>query len=183
MNNTAITLLHSNATADDAFGAPYKNSPANKMGVVELPKDNPTALVSVSNDAENGSIKYEWTGGTTYATPAGIVKYNTIIVKNNITFTDGAPEVQYIEFEGDRILVDNPAETDVDKGHLTQLKGIYVHDGSSIIIEKTKGLNCATGAFLGTGATVYKGGRFIYPADSETNNYYGTWTLDQIVEW
>ena len=175
----AITLLTSNELVsdfDDAFDAS-----TNKMGTVNLPENNPTALVSVNNDAENGFIKYTWTGEK-YVTPAGIVKYNTIVVSNNITFSAPAPEVQYIEFNGTRTQVVNPTASD----KLTNLKGIMVNAGKSIIIEKTNQIVCANGAYLGAGATVYKGGTFTHNANvsgKTASNYFGTWSTDQIVKY
>ena len=62
------------------------------------------------------------------------------------------------------------------------MKGIIVNDGKSIIIEKNNGIVCSTGAFLGSGATIYKGGNFKYPVGA-TTNYFDTWTADQVVVW
>ena len=182
IGNGAITLLSSNQTGGATFGAEW--AAGNKMGIVELPKGNATALVSVSNATNQGFIKYEWTGKT-YETPAGNVKYNTIIVSDDITFTAPVDEIQYIEFAGTRTQVINPAAA-----NLPNLKGIYVHPTKSIIIEKTNILDCKQGAFLGTGATVYKGGEFLKNANPfvaadglAANNYFGAWSLDQIVEY
>ena len=172
-HNGAITLLSSNEKGATPFATPF-TAGTNMMGIVELPAGNPTALVSVANQSETGFIKYKWSA-TTYTTPAGNVKYNTIIVDKDITFTT-APEIKYIEFDGIRTQVINPTLSD----KLPNLKGVYVHDGKSIIIEKTNQLVCQDGAFLGVGATVYKGGIFTYVS---TTNYFGTWSLDQIVEY
>ena len=171
-NNDAMTLLKSNETGTDPFGNVF-NKTSNKMGTVVLPENNPTAIVSVSNAAENGFIKYNWTGAT-YATPAGNVKYNTIVVSADITFTADEEEIQYIEFDGVRTQVVNPV------GNLTNLKGIIVNKGKSIIIEKGNTLKATVGAYLGTGATIYKGGTFTYPSGG-TTNYFGTWSTDQVV--
>ena len=84
-NNDAITLLTSNEIGGN-FNAAFAAG-TNMMGTVVLPESNPYALVSVSNTAETGFIKYNWTA-TTYAKPAGNVKYNTIVVSSDITFTD-----------------------------------------------------------------------------------------------
>ena len=186
MNNDAITLLTANESGTNPFGSAFSVSPSNKMGTVVLPEGNPYALVSVSNGAETGFIKYNWTGAT-YTHDAGNVKYNTIVVSNDIEFTGAtATEIQYIEFNGTRTKVVNPAASD----KLTNLKGIIVNDGKSIIIEKTNLINCLVGAYLGTGATVYKGGAFtkagaaFVAADATAaNNYFGAWSLDQIVEF
>ena len=181
MNNDAITLLTSNQVGGN-FNAEWAGG--NKMGTVELPNGNATALVSVSNATDQGFIKYRW-DATTYATPAGNVKYNTILVNHDITFTTPEDEIQYIEFDGTRTQVINPTAA-----NLPNLKGIYVHNGNSIIIEKTNILDCSQGAFLGTGATIYKGGEFLkahnpfVAADALAgNNYLGAWSLDQIVEY
>ena len=157
----------------------------NNYGYIKMMNnDDALAIVSVSNATNQGFIKYNWTGKT-YATPAGNVKYNTIIVSDDITFTEPEDEIQYIEFDGTRSQVINPVA-----GNLPKLKGIYVHPGKSIIIEKTNILDCANGAFLGAGATVYKGGQFLknhidfVPDDAKAeNNYFGKWSLDQIVEY
>jgi hypothetical protein len=173
--------LKSNELGIPAFNTPFDGT--HKMGSVVIP--TPTALVSVANSAENGFIKYTWPATTTtYATPAGVVKYNTIVVSGDITFTVAEPEIQYIEFNGTRTQVVNPTNgTTTDPGYLTQLKGIRVNAGKSIIIEKTNGIVCSTSAFLGAGATIYKGGVFEYPATAPTNNYFGTWSKDQVVKW
>ena len=181
MNDDAITLLRSNELGYPAFNTPFDAT--HKMGSVVIP--SPFALVSVSNGAENGFIKYTWPAATTtYATPTGgVVKYNTIVVSGDIAFTEDEAEIQYIEFNGTRTQVinpTNPANAD-DTGYLDNLKGIIVNAGKSIIIEKNNGIKCATGAFLGTGATIYKGGNF--KNDGDTNNYFGTWTADQVVVW
>lgn len=183
MNAAAITLLKSNELNTPAFSHAF-TAGTYMMGSVVIP--SPFALVSVSNGAENGFIKYTWPAATTtYATPTGgVVKYNTIVVSGDITFTEAEPEIQYIEFNGTRTQVINPTNPadDTDMGHLTKLKGIIVNGGKSIIIEKNNGMNCTIGAFLGTGATIYKGGNFKYPAGA-TTNYFGTWTADQVVVW
>ena len=183
----AITLLTANQTGGD-FASAW--AAANKMGTVVLPANNPTALVSVSNATDQGFIKYDMRKETptaiTYATPAGNVKYNTIIVNGDITFTAVETEIQYIEFDGTRTQVINPSGSN----KLTQLKGIYVYSGKSIIIEKTNIINCSQGAYLGSGATVYRGGLFqkngaAFAANDAlaANNYLGAWSLDQIVEY
>ena len=189
-SNDAITLLTKNATGADAFGAAW--SATNKMGTVKLPNGNPTALVSVSNATSEGFIKYEWPATTTtYATPAGNVKYNTIVVSGDITFTAEETEIKYIEFNGTRTQVVNPEATN----KLTELKGVIVNKDKSIILEMTNVLDCKVGAYLGSGATVYKGGKFRKWNGTDTfvdfvavdataaKNYLGAWSLDQIVEY
>jgi len=188
-NANAITLLKSNELGIPAFASPF--GATKKMGSVVIP--SPFALVSVSNGAENGFIKYTWPAATTtYATPTGgVVKYNTIVVSGDITFTVAEPEIQYIEFKGTRTQVINPTDgSDTDKGFLSALNGIIVDNdthNASIIIEKSNGIVIPTttgSAFLGKGATIYKGGVFAYPATAPTNNYFGPWTpADQVVVW
>lgn len=178
----AITLLTKNATGENAFGAAW--SDGNKMGTVKLPNGNPTALVSVSNATSEGFIKYEWPAATTtYATPAGNVKYNTIVVSGDITFTAEEEEIKYIEFNGTRTQVVNPQGAN----KLTQLKGVIVNAGKSIILEMTNILNPSLGAYLGSGATVYKGGIFqkngAEYGPGNVTNYLGEWNTNQIVEY
>lgn len=187
-NNGAITLLNSNEkNGNTAPDGPFKTAfvaGTNMMGTVVLPEGNPYALVSVSNTDETGFIKYNWTAAT-YSHDDGNVKYNTIIVSNNIAFTgwNNCDEIKFIEFNGTRTLVVNPAASD----KLPNLKGVIVNPGKSFILEKTNVLDCYDGAFLGAGATIYRGGAFLHQganfAAAQTNNYLGTWSLDQIVEY
>jgi len=177
----AITLLTTNELTsdfDDAFDAS-----TNKMGTVQLPNNNATAIVSVNNADANGFIRYTWPAGqTTYVTPAGNVKYNTIVVSGNIEFTEKETEIQYIAFTGVRTQV-------INNGYLTSLKGIMVDNekhNASIIIEKGNKLVPSQGTFLGTGATVYNGGTFTPNAKvvgTTAYNYFGEWSTDQIVKY
>ena len=172
----AITLLTTNEMGTKPFGSPFAAA-TNKMGTVVLPDGNPTAIVSVNNADANGFIKYTWPATTsTYETPAGNVKYNTIVVSGNIEFTETEAEIQFIEFNGTRTQVVNPG------GLLTKLKGIIVNPGKSIILEKGNRLAPKVGAFLGEGATIYNGGDLDLPAGA-TTNYFGTWSTDQIVKY
>lgn len=189
-NNSAITLLNSNEKNGNAApDGPFKTAfvaGTNMMGTVVLPEGNPYALVSVSNTDETGFIKYNWTAST-YSHDDGNVKYNTIVVSNDIEFTGGAwnpcTEIKFIEFNGTRTQVVNPASG----SYLPNLKGVIVNAGKSFILEKTNVLDCYDGAFLGAGATIYRGGAFLHQganfAAAQTTNYLGTWSLDQIVEW
>lgn len=176
MDGGAITLLSTNEIGTKPFGTPFAAA-TNKMGTVVLPDGNPTAIVSVNNEDANGFIKYTWPATTsTYETPAGNVKYNTIVVSGNIEFTEKETEIQFIEFDGTRTQVVNPG------GLLTNLKGIIVNPGKSIILEKGNRLAPKVGAFLGEGATIYNGGDLTLPAGA-TTNYFGTWSTDQIVKY
>ena len=176
MSDKSITLLSSNEkNANGPTYGPFKTAfvaGTNVLGVVELPEGKPNAIVSINNAAENGCIKYNWTGAT-YSTQGG-VKYNTLIISQDIKFNSGT-EVQFIEFKGERTQV-------VGGANLGNLRGIYVHPGKSIIIEKGQSITCKDGAYLAPGATVYQGGTFTYPAGG-TTNYYGTWSTDQIVKY
>ena len=178
-NGAAITLLSANELVSDFDNA--FNASTNKMGTVKLPENNPTAIVSVNNKDANGFIKYTWPATeTTYVTPEGNVKYNTIEVSGNIEFTEAETEIQYIEFNGVRTQVVNPG------GFLTSLKGVIVNAGKSIIIEKGNKLQPSQGTFLGAGATVYNGGTFKHNATvvgTTASNYFGTWSTDQIVKY
>ena len=176
-NADAITLLSTNeetSNFDDAF-----NAASNKMGVVVIP--SPTALVSVANADANGFIEYTWTApaDNKYTTPAGNVKYNTIVVSEDIQFTEAEPEIQYVKFDGKRTQV-------INNGYLTKLKGVIVNAGKSIIIEKGNKLVPANGTFLGAGATVYNGGTFTHNAavaGTTASNYFGEWQTTQIVKY
>ena len=179
-NNDAMTLLTSNEIGTDPFAWSFVAG-TQMMGTVILPEGNPTAIVSVNNAAENGFIKYTWTGKT-YATPEGNVKYNTIIVSDDITFDAAAPEVQYIEFNGTRTKVVNPETTAEPKGKLANLKGVIVNENKSIIIEKGNILWPAHCGYLAPGATIYLGGKFTN-GNGNTTVYLGTWSTDQIVKY
>ena len=178
----AITLLSTNEFGTTPFKYAFNKS-TNKMGTVVLPENNPTAIVSVANKDANGFIKYTWPADqTTYVTPAGNVKYNTIVVSSNIQFTEAEKEIQYIEFKGVRTQV-------VNNSYLTSLKGIMVVNethNASIIIEKGNTLAPSQSSFLGTGATVYNGGKFTHNASvvgTTASNYFGEWSTDQIVKY
>jgi hypothetical protein len=183
-SSDAITLLTSNQTG--AAGTTFDNSfnaGTNKLGTVVLPAGQPNALVSVSNGAETGFIEYTWTGGTTYATPnGGIVKYNTLIVSDNIAFTTAETEIRFIKFEGSRKTVTNSTNV-----NLPNLKGIIIKDNCSIIIEKGNTISCSEGSHLGTGAAVYNGGAFnpgnTNIASKIVTDYLGKWNTDQVVVW
>ena len=101
----AITLLTTNEkNANSSPFGPFKSkfvAGSNMMGTVVLPDANPYAIVSVSNGAETGFIKYNWTAAT-YTHDPGNVKYNTIVVKSNIAFTGdaAATEIQFIVQKG-----------------------------------------------------------------------------------
>ena len=171
----AITLLTSNEKGTNPFRHSFADG--NKMGTVKLPAGNPYAIVSVSNTAENGFIEYDWTAST-YTHDPGNVKYNTINVSNNITFTgDNATEIQFIKFKGNKTQVVNPASDN----KLPNLKGIIVEENKSIIIEKTNIISCSDASYLAPGATVYKGGDYVYGADPTPTSYLGPWSMDQIV--
>ena len=184
-NSDAITLLTSNQTAagdfDDAF-----NAGTNKLGTVVLPSGQPNALVSVSNGEETGFIEYTWTGGTSYSTPnGGTVKYNTLIVSDDIAFYTAENEIKYIKFDGVRKTVTNSTNL-----NLPNLKGIIVDNedhNASIIIEKSNTISCSEGSHLGTGAAIYNGGSFT-PGNTNivgktVTDYLGEWNTDQIVKY
>ena len=171
----AITLLTSNQIGTNPFRNTFAGG--NKMGTVVLPTGNPYAIVSVSNKAENGFIEYDWSA-TTYKHDPGNVKYNTIKVSNDITFTgDAATEIQFIRFQGNKTKVVNPASDN----KLTNLKGIIVEENKSIVIEKTNIIKCSDASYLAPGATVYKGGDYYYGAGATPTSYLGNWSLTEQV--
>jgi hypothetical protein len=178
----AITLLTSNQTAAGNFNNAF-NASTNKLGIVVLPAGQPNALVSVSNSDETGFIEYTWTGSTSYSTPnGGIVKYNTLIVSDNIAFTTAENEIKYIKFDGVKKTVTNSTNA-----NLPQLKGIIVNANKSIIIEKGNTISCSNGSHLYGGAAIYNGGSFT-PGNTNISgkivtDYLGTWNTDQVVVW
>ena len=186
-NEGAMTLLTSNEynyNGAKPFASPFSTTAneENKMGTVVLPNNNPLAIVSVSNKAETGFIKYTWSEST-YAHDTRNVKYNTLVISKDIEFTgdkNSITEIQYLEFNGTRTKVVNPTAS--PKFTSATFKGIIVNAGKSIVIEKTNQIKCTVGAYLGEGAAVYKGGIFNYP-DGATTNYLGEWSTDQIVEY
>ena len=188
-NGDAITLLTANEKGTDPFKSVF-TAGANMMGTVVLPEGKPYALVSVSNSTATGFIKYNWDDDE-YSHDAGNVKYNTIVVdNNNIEFKGAAgsiTEIKFIEFNGTRTKVVNPATSDKFPAYPNGLQGVIVNNGKSFILEMTNKLNCADGIYLGTGATVYKGGELYIngsapTSPANTTTYLGTWQLDQIVE-
>ena len=181
-SSDAITLLSSNQTGAGNFNNAF-NAGTNKLGTVVLPEGQPNALVSVSNGDETGFIEYTWTGGTSYSTPnGGIVKYNTLIVSDDIAFTTAEDEIKYIKFDGVRKTVTNSTNA-----NLPNLKGIIVNANKSIIIEKGNTISCTNGAHLYGGAAIYQGGAFT-PNNANivgkiVTDYLGTWNTDQVVKF
>jgi len=188
-NDGAITLLTSNekSAATLPFG-PFSKAfvaASNKMGTVVLPNGNPLAIVSVSNKTDAGFIKYNWTDAA-YTHDTRNVKYNTLVVSNDIEFKGAAAtEITFIEFNGTRTQVVNPATSN----NLPNLKGIIVNAGKSIILEKDNRINCLDGISLrDAAATIYRGGELWIngSAPLTTTNYFTpayNWSLNQIVEY
>jgi len=174
-NNTgAKTYITNNQTNDASFGK--NRSETNKLGTIELttPADN----VSVSANTNQGFIKYTWNGGAVYATPEGDVRYNYLIVKSNIKFTEDETEIEYIEIAGtSEVVITAENATLGENSFNTNLKGFIVKSGSVANIKEGNSIGADAAHIAGK---LYLGGTFEYGDKNES--YNGTWAKKNIIE-
>ncbi len=179
MNFTnAKTYITTNQLDSDCAFADEFNASSNKIGTIEL--GSATDNISVSNATSEGFIKYVWDGGETYETPSPDVKYNYLIVKNNLTFAGTAKpeEIQYIEVNGTNEVVFT-FPTDFTDSQ-SRLDGFILPAGTKANIKEGNALYCEAAYLKGT---IYVGGLFYYKSDLTT--FYGGESDDQdnVVEY
>lgn len=153
----AKTYITTNETEGADFKAAWSST--NKIGTIMLTDkfDN----VSVKNATKHGFIKYAWDGGATYVTPTPVedVKYNYLIVKENLEFIDDEEEIKFLEIAntGKEIVLRSNKDNDFAN---QVLRGFVMQAGAKVNI-KTKNKIQAEAAYI-TGSRVYVGGEFIY---------------------
>lgn len=174
----AKTYITTNQLDDDCAFANEFDASSNKIGTIEL--GSATDNISVSNATSEGFIKYVWDGGDTYETPSPDVKYNYLIVKNNLTFAGTAKpeEIQYIEVNGTNEVVFT-FPTDFTNSQ-SRLDGFILPAGTKANIKEGNALYCEAAYLKGT---IYVGGLFYYRSDLTT--FYGGESDDQdnVVEY
>ncbi len=181
MNNEgAKTYITANQTKNASFTTAFGES--NKIGAIEL--STATDNISVSNATEQGFIKYTWNKkeaadeNGAYKTPSDDVKYNYLIVEENIEFLERPKEVKFIQIAGTKEVVittkkaNAVTDTDGGKGFAEQT----VANRIGFILPAGCKANLKEGNTFYTKAsyikgTFYVGGNFAYNATLVT--YFG----------
>lgn len=177
-NEGAKTYISKNQSDGASFA--QLNSEDNKMGTIEL--TTATDNISVKTKTNQGFIKYTWNGGSVYSTPADDVRYNYLIVKSSIKFTQPETEVEYIEVTGTNEVVitahDNAhlvADEELFTTTSNRLKGFIVNGKANI----KEGNQIYTNAAYISGR-LYLGGNFKF--GGLFNSYLGSWNPNNIIE-
>lgn len=176
MNNSdAKTYVTTNQTSGADFAKAFDQT-NNKIGVIQL--TTATDNVSVSNATNTGFIKYTWDAEAEdngkYVTPSVDVKYNYLIVNRNIEFDAAAPELKYVEINGNNEVVITCKSTSAF--HQAIQSSTQVANRIGFILPAEQKANIKEGNILWTkGAflkgTLYLGGEFRY--NSTLTTYFG----------
>lgn len=176
MNNSdAKTYVTTNQTSGADFATAFDQT-NNKIGVIQL--TTATDNVSVSNATNTGFIKYTWDAEAEdngkYVTPSVDVKYNYLIVNRNIEFDAAAPELKYVEINGNNEVVITCKSTSAF--HQAIQSSTQVANRIGFILPAGQKANIKEGNILWTkGAflkgTLYLGGEFKY--NSTLTTYFG----------
>lgn len=152
------------------------NSANNKIGTIQL--TTATDNVSVSNATNTGFIKYTWDAEAEdngkYVTPSVDVKYNYLIVNRNIEFDTAAPELKYVEINGNNEVVITCKSTSAfhqaiqSSTQIANRIGFILPTGQKANI-KEGNILWTKGAFLK--GTLYLGGEFKY--NTTLTTYFG----------
>lgn len=173
-DNDAKTFITKNELNGDYKIAPDKAS--NLIGVINI--TDKFAWVSVSNATEEGMIKYKWnaaTDGKVYVTPKPEVdvKYNYLIISDDITFTEAEPEINYIEIAAGKEVVITAEKIFNVFESPNRLKGLIVETGATLKINKGNKVSAVV-VYCPNGS-VYYGGEFAY---DKVVSYFGGETDD-----
>ena len=181
-NEGAKTYITNNQTAGASFS---KNaSDSNKMGTIEV--STATDNVSVKNSHVDGFIKFVWDGGSVYKTPAKDVRYNYLIVRSDIKFTEAEAEVLYIEVAGaNEVVITAPNKDNLDADakealfttSTNRLKGFIVKSGCKANIKEGNQIYSNAAHIAGR---LYLGGYFVW--GGKQNSFYGNWNKSNIIE-
>ena len=150
-----------------------KLSEGTKIGIIEMKEAD--ANVSVSNTSNKGIITYTWPKEKpVYESPA-VVRFNYLIVEDDIEFAQTEDEIRYLEIKGADVYVTNK------KGNLKNLQGVIVDKGYALNITEGNQLMPAKAAYIK--GYVYNGGQFTYNKDVIT--YFGGIDADKenILKW
>lgn len=174
----AKTYITNNQTSGASFST--LKSDANLIGTIELTNWNDN--ISVSNNTNQGFIKYAWTGEGTYVTPtpAVDVKYNYLIISKNIEFTKAEKEISYLEVKSGagEVVITAESANDVFESP-NRLKGFILPQGAKANIKLKNTVKAAAAYIKGE---LYVGGVFAY---DQLNSYLGGAPADKdnIVEY
>lgn len=164
-NMNVKTYITSNQTAGADFISPFAKG-KNMFGTIML--TNKFDNVSVSNETEEGFIKYAWNPAedsedaeNVYQTPLNTyfkIKYNYLIVDQNIKFIENEEEIKFLEVaEGEEVVI--AAEANDNYYGLT-LVGFILAEGAEANIQLQNTVE-TLGAYI-TNGTVRVGGVFNY---------------------
>lgn len=180
MNNEgAKTYITANQTTKASFTKAFAD--ANKIGAIEL--STATDNISVSNATEQGFIKYTWNKeeaadeNGAYKTPSDDVKYNYLIVEENIEFLERPKEVKFIQIAGENEVVITTKKANQANGFAETIVGERI----GFILPAGCKANLKEGNTFYTKAsyikgTFYVGGYFAY--NSTLITYFGGATTD-----
>ena len=166
-------------TKNQSEGASFTKAFAedNKIGVIEL--TTATDNISVSNATAEGFIKYTWNKeeaadeNGAYQTPSEDVKYNYLIVKENIEFLTRPREIKFIQIGGENeVVITTKKANGVDEG-FTETKpagriGFILPVGCKANLKEGNTLYTKAAYVKGT---FYVGGKFGY--NSVLTTYFG----------
>lgn len=175
MNNEgAKTYITANQTKDASFTTAFGES--NKIGAIEL--STATDNISVSNATEQGFIKYTWNKeeaadeNGAYKTPSDDVKYNYLIVEENIEFLERPKEVKFIQIAGTKeVVITTKKANAVEKGFaeaVTDRIGFILPAGCKANLKEGNTFYTKASYIKGT---FYVGGNFAY--NSKLVTYFG----------
>lgn len=165
-NKNVKTYITSNQTEEASFTMKFAKG-SNMFGTIML--KNKFDNVSVSNETEEGFIKYAWNAEedaeneeNVYKTPLSTyykVKYNYLIVDENIKFVEEEAEIKFIEIaEGKEVII--AAEKTEDYEGLILEGGLVLAEGAELNIQLQNTV-ATPGAFVKNGI-VRVGGEFVY---------------------
>lgn len=171
----AKTYITKNQSESASFTKAFAED--NKIGVIEL--TTATDNISVSNATAEGFIKYTWNKeeaadeNGAYQTPSEDVKYNYLIVKENIEFLTRPREIKFIQIGGENeVVITTKKANGVDEG-FTETKpagriGFILPVGCKANLKEGNTLYTKAAYVKGT---FYVGGKFGY--NSVLTTYFG----------
>lgn len=166
-NEYAKTYITSNQTSGADFTNPFEKD-ENMFGTIML--DNKFDNISVSNETEEGFIKYAWNAAedsesedNIYQTPMNAyykIKYNYLIIDQNIKFVEPEKEIKFLEVAAGKKVVIAAEEDPETQYEGLGLVGFILADKAeaNIQLQNTVG---AYGAYI-TKGIVRVGGIFDY---------------------
>lgn len=168
----AITWVTTNQTDEVSFAAGM--SATNKLGIINIAEVD--ASVSITNTTNKGIITYTWdaTEDGVYVTPEN-VKYNYLIVEDDITFNADAEEILYLEFAGKRTTFTAGQGVLTGATDPLRLNGVVVAEGNSVQLEKGNYLTTKAAYVKGT---IYNGGTFAVTNNNFVTYFGGNTTTD-----